>query len=57
MLRASWAVLVSLCLPSFAAPPAWLNNAIIYEVFPRDFSASGDLNGVTAGSTACVGSA
>ena len=49
MVKASWALLVALSLPSFAAPPAWLRTAVIYEVFPRDFSASGDLNGVTAG--------
>lgn len=49
MLRACRALVVALCLPCFAAPPAWLGNAVIYEVFPRDFSASGDLNGVTAG--------
>jgi glycosidase len=29
--------------------PAWLHTGVIYEVFPRDFSAAGDLNGVTAG--------
>ena len=49
MKRASWAVAALLAWPVLAAPPAWLSNAVIYEVFPRDFSASGDLNGVTAG--------
>jgi cyclomaltodextrinase / maltogenic alpha-amylase / neopullulanase len=52
MMKALWALLAALCLPSFAAPPAppaWLSSAVIYEVFPRDFSASGDFNGVTAG--------
>jgi len=49
MTKASWALLLALALPSLAAPPAWLPNAVIYEVFPRDFSPSGDLNGVTAG--------
>jgi len=34
---------------ALAAPPTWLPHAVIYEVFPRDFSPSGDLNGVTAG--------
>jgi cyclomaltodextrinase len=29
-------------------PPAWLRDGVIYEIFPRDFSAAGDLNGVTA---------
>ncbi len=48
-MRAFWALLVALSLPTFAAPPAWLSSAVIYEVFPRDFSPSGDLNGVTAG--------
>ncbi len=29
-------------------PPAWLRNGVIYEIFPRDFSTAGNLNGVTA---------
>ncbi|MGA2543487.1 MAG: alpha-amylase family glycosyl hydrolase [Verrucomicrobiota bacterium] len=29
-------------------PPAWLRDGVIYEVFPRDFSAAGNLDGVTA---------
>lgn len=28
--------------------PAWLRAGVMYEIFPRDFSAAGDLNGVTA---------
>ena len=28
--------------------PDWLRNGTIYEIFPRDFSAAGDLNGITA---------
>jgi glycosidase len=28
--------------------PAWLRDGVIYEIFPRDFSPSGNLNGVTA---------
>jgi cyclomaltodextrinase len=28
--------------------PAWLRDGVIYEIFPRDFSPAGDLNGVTA---------
>ena len=28
--------------------PAWMDQAIFYEVFPRDFSKEGTLNGVTA---------
>jgi cyclomaltodextrinase / maltogenic alpha-amylase / neopullulanase len=29
-------------------PPAWLREGVIYEVFPRNFSAKGDFNGITA---------
>src|ERR1700677_4498639 len=34
----------------FAArtPPTWLRDGVLYEIFPRDFSAAGNLNGVTA---------
>jgi glycosidase len=28
--------------------PAWVRNGIIYEIFPRQFSATGDFNGITA---------
>jgi glycosidase len=28
--------------------PQWLRDGVIYEIFPRDFSSNGDLNGVTA---------
>src|SRR5580700_3467954 len=28
--------------------PGWLRNGVIYEIFPRDFSAAGNLAGVTA---------
>src|SRR5205085_2831130 len=28
--------------------PAWVHDAIIYEAFPRNFSAEGNLNGITA---------
>jgi glycosidase len=28
--------------------PQWLRDGVIYEIFPRDFSAAGNLNGVTA---------
>jgi len=27
--------------------PDWLRNGVIYEIFPRDFSATGNLNGIT----------
>jgi glycosidase len=30
------------------ASPAWVHDGVIYEIFPRDFSASGDFAGVTA---------
>ena len=49
MIKAACAVFLALSLPAPAAPPAWLPESVIYEVFPRDFSSSGDLNGVTAG--------
>jgi cyclomaltodextrinase len=29
-------------------PPAWLRDGVMYEIFPRDFSAAGNLDGVTA---------
>jgi glycosidase len=28
--------------------PAWLREGVIYEIFPRNFSPSGDFNGITA---------
>jgi cyclomaltodextrinase len=28
--------------------PTWLRDGVIYEIFPRDFSPAGNLNGVTA---------
>jgi cyclomaltodextrinase len=28
--------------------PAWVRQGIIYEIFPRQFSAAGDFNGITA---------
>ena len=34
--------------PVARASPAWLRDAVIYEIFPRAFSASGDFDGVTA---------
>ena len=30
------------------ASPAWVRQGIIYEIFPRQFSATGDFNGITA---------
>src|SRR5215204_2095559 len=34
--------------PTARPAPAWVRDGIVYEVFPRAFSAAGDLNGVTA---------
>jgi glycosidase len=34
--------------PVARTSPAWLRDAVIYEIFPRAFSASGDFDGVTA---------
>jgi cyclomaltodextrinase len=28
--------------------PDWLRHSVVYEIFPRQFSASGDFNGITA---------
>lgn len=28
--------------------PAWLRDGVVYEIFPRNFSATGDFNGITA---------
>src|SRR5690242_5650130 len=33
--------------PPARQSPAWLRDAVIYEVFPRDFSPEGNFNGVT----------
>jgi len=30
-------------------PPAWLRDGVVYEIFPRDFSAAGNFDGVIAG--------
>ena len=51
-MQRSWALFLLLASATWAAPPAapgWLPGAVIYEVFPRDFSPAGDFNGVTAG--------
>jgi cyclomaltodextrinase / maltogenic alpha-amylase / neopullulanase len=50
-----------LCAPSLRADPAkdwsgaparetpsWIRDAVVYEIFPRQFSATGDFNGITA---------
>ena len=33
---------------SARSTPQWLRDGVIYEIFPRDFSSAGNLNGVTA---------
>ncbi|MFO1475952.1 MAG: alpha-amylase family glycosyl hydrolase [Verrucomicrobiota bacterium] len=54
----AFACLLAFLLPCSGAPagakdqdrqiPAWVKSGIVYELFPRNFSASGDFNGVTA---------
>ena len=34
--------------PSVRKSPDWLRSAVVYEIFPRDFSPAGDFNGITA---------
>jgi glycosidase len=34
--------------PTARISPDWLRDGVIYEIFPRDFSAAGNLNAVTA---------
>ena len=34
--------------PSARTSPVWLRDGVIYEIFPRDFSPAGNLDGVTA---------
>jgi glycosidase len=34
--------------PAAHNSPAWLRNAVMYEIFPRDFSADGTLSAITA---------
>jgi cyclomaltodextrinase / maltogenic alpha-amylase / neopullulanase len=59
--RATCATLVLLAVAAWLATPAladsrpaarvspdWLRDGIVYEVYPRSFSAKGDFNGVTA---------
>jgi len=35
-------------MPGLHKSPAWLRSAVFYEIFPRNFSAAGDLNAITA---------
>ena len=44
---ASSAMAEELARPSARPVPAWLREGLIYEVFPRNFSAAGNFNGVT----------
>src|SRR5215471_12639446 len=34
--------------PAHHAPPQWLRDGAIYEIFPRNFSPEGNFNGITA---------
>jgi cyclomaltodextrinase len=34
--------------PNARPAPQWVRDAVLYEIFPRNFSPAGDLNGVTA---------
>ena len=34
--------------PSPRTPPQWLRDGVVYEIFPRNFSSQGNLNGITA---------
>jgi cyclomaltodextrinase / maltogenic alpha-amylase / neopullulanase len=51
-----WTLCVALCCQSLLAQapgvartaPSWLHDGVVYELFPRDFSAQGNLNGVTS---------
>ncbi|MEK7780079.1 MAG: alpha-amylase family glycosyl hydrolase, partial [Verrucomicrobiota bacterium] len=56
-----FALLAVLCVVTFSAraerevsgerarsAPAWLRDGVIYEIYPRAFSAGGDFNGITA---------
>src|SRR5271157_1951615 len=35
-------------IPSTRKSPDWLPSAVVYEIFPRNFSKEGDLNAITA---------
>src|SRR5690349_17889272 len=53
--RYPWLVLL-LAMPLFGAEnlpaarpaPQWLRQGVIYEIFPRNFSAEGNFNGITS---------
>ncbi len=48
MLTSAVASTTEVVAPSSRKSPAWLSSAVVYEIFPRNFSASGDFNGITA---------
>ncbi|MCU0789191.1 MAG: alpha-amylase family glycosyl hydrolase, partial [Verrucomicrobia bacterium] len=33
--------------PHARTSPAWVRSAVVYEIFPRNFSAQGDFNAIT----------
>ena len=35
-------------IPATRKSPDWLRSAVVYEIFPRNFSTEGDLNAITA---------
>src|SRR5580693_3772951 len=35
-------------VPGTRQSPDWLRSAVVYEIFPRNFSQEGDLNAITA---------
>ena len=39
----------SLASQSARSAPSWVRDGVVYEIFPRSFSPTGDFNGVTAG--------
>jgi len=45
---AAGSVAQSLTNRSARTAPAWLRDGVVYEIFPRNFSAQGDFNGITA---------
>jgi glycosidase len=49
MLLARWTARAeNFSLTQARTSPAWLRDGVIYEIFPRDFSSAGNLDGVTA---------
>jgi glycosidase len=48
LLAASLAGSSGLAEKAAISPPDWLRDGVIYEICPRDFSQTGDFNGITA---------